>query len=166
LTGRPMWARGHDWMPRRFAAAAAPTRFLPPAAAMRPRIPCRHQARGPSHHFHAETTRCSHYRSTIKPMGCGIVQIAGVLAAHCRTPARASERSMPPHRASVDNNAAMTAAQARQLATPLVDAADELERLRSAEPNRISRRLTHYSARHPPSWWRADSDSVFLQRHR
>lgn len=49
---------------------------------------------------------------------------------------------MPPHRASVDNNGAMTAAQARQLATALVDAADELERLRSAEPNRIRRRLT------------------------
>ena len=31
-------------------------------------VPCRHQARGPSHHFHAETTRCSHYRSTIEPM--------------------------------------------------------------------------------------------------
>jgi len=85
--------------------------------------------RGTIPYFHAETIRCSHYRSIIKPMGCGIVQIAGVLAAH---------------RASVDDNGAMTAPHTLQLAT----AAGRCLRMRFDSADR-SRSGSHFSRAEP-----------------
>jgi hypothetical protein len=94
-----------------------------PSAGAIPSLPCGDNSlQSPPFHYHADGGAESSKSRAFSLRIAG--RLLGPASGRCRI-----ERYIT---ASVDNNGAMTAAQARQLATALVDAADELERLRSS----------------------------------